>query len=214
MQLILDNLAVFTRGMGTTITLTLLSFVFACVIGGVIATFRVSPIAPLRIFGACYVGLLRNTPLVVLIVLFFFGFTKLGFRYSSYSSAVIVLSVYTGAYVAEVIRSGINTGPNGQAEAARSLGLRFTQVLGSIVLPQAIRSVVAPLGNTLIALTKNSAVASLISVGELTFRANNLASATARPLPSLAGAVVGYLILTLPTGALVGVVERRVALKR
>jgi glutamate transport system permease protein len=200
--------------MRTTVSLTLLSFVAAVVVGTVVAAFRVSPVAPLRWAGAAYVELVRNTPLAVQFVIFFFGFTKVGIRYGAFTSAVIVLATYTSAFIAETVRSGINAVAGGQAEAARALGLTFPQVLLIVVLPQAFRTVVAPLGNLFIALTKNSSVASVISVLEITEVADRLNTATARPIPVFLGAAAAYVVLTLPTGWAVGAVERRVAIKR
>jgi glutamate transport system permease protein len=212
--LLLDNLSFYGEGLRTTVGLTLLSFVAAFVIGVVIAAFRVSPILPLRAVGTLYVETIRNTPLAVLFVLFFFGFPKVGIRYSTFASAVIVLSAYTGAFIAETVRSGINTVASGQAEAARALGLTFPQVLVSVIMPQALRSVVAPIGNLFIALTKNSSLASLISIIELTGVAERLNTASARPIAAFVGAAVGYVLLTFPAGLGFGVLERRVAIKR
>jgi glutamate transport system permease protein len=200
--------------MRTTVSLTLLSFATAVVIGTVVAAFRVSPVPPLRAAGAVYTELVRNTPLLVLFVLFYFGLTKVGIRYGAFTSAIIVLGIYTSSFVAEAVRSGINTVAVGQAEAARSLGLTFPQVLGIIVLPQAFRSVVAPLGNLFIALTKNSSLASVISVLEISEVADRLNTATARPIAVFLGAAAAYIVLTLPSGWLVGIIERRVAIKR
>ena len=170
---------------------------------------------PLRIAATAYIEVVRNTPLIALMLLFFFGFTKVGIGpYSPFSSAVIVLAAYTGTYVGEVIRSGINSVSAGQAEAARALGLTFVQVLGLVVLPQALRTVVGPIGNLFIALIKNSAIAYTISVVELTGTADRISTATAQPIASYLGAAAGYLLLTLPSGFLIGVIERRVAVKR
>ena len=179
-----------------------------------VAACRVSPVPPLRAAGTTYVELVRNTPLTVLFILFFFGIPKLGIVYSPVVSAVIVLSLYTGAFMGETIRAGINTVSAGQSDAARAVGLTFVQVLVLIVLPQALRTVVAPLGNLFIALTKNTSVASVISVAELTRISDNLVTDTARPIAVLLGAAVAYLILTLPSGALFAFIERRVAVKR
>jgi glutamate transport system permease protein len=212
--LVLDNLSLYWEGMRTTIALTLLSFVAAFIIGVVIAGFRVSPIPPLRAVGVFYVETIRNTPLAVLMLLFFFGFPKIGIRYSTFASAVIVLAAYTGAFISETVRSGINTVAPGQAEAARALGLTFPQVLGLIVLPQALRTVVAPIGNLFIALTKNSSLASLISVFELTKFADKINFESARPLAAFLGAGVAYLLLTLPSGFAFGALERRLAIRR
>ncbi len=201
--------------MRTTASLTLISFAAALVIGTVIAAFRVSPIPPLRWAGTVYVELFRNTPLAVLMILFFFGLPKAGVQYGSFFiSAVVVLSIYTSTFVAETVRSGINTVAVGQAEAARSLGLSFTQVLFVIVLPQAMRAVAAPLGSVFIALIKNSAIASIIAVVDLTYVADSVATSSARPIPAFLGAAVGYLILALPSGWIVSVIERRAAIKR
>lgn len=195
--------------------LTLLSFTFAFLVGTFVAACRVSPVPPLRIFGAAWVEIFRNTPLTVLMVIFFFGFTKIGVGpYEPFPSAVMVLSVYTSAFVAETLRSGVNTVAGGQGEAARAIGLTFVQALLLVVLPQAIRSVVAPIGSVFIALTKNSSIASVISVLELSRLSENLITETARPFPVLIGSGIAYLILTLPSGFLFGALERRVAFKR
>lgn len=214
MRLVLDNADQYLQGMVVTVLLTLLSFSAALVIGTAVAAFRVSPVPPLRGAGAVWVEALRNTPLTVLMVLFFFGFTKVGVRYSGFTSAVIVLSAYTSAFVAETVRAGINAVARGQAEAARSLGLTFPQTLGLVVLPQAFRTVVPPLGSLFIALTKNSSIASVISVVEITEVADRLNNETARPVPVFLGAAVAYLVLTIPSGFLVGTLERWAAIKR
>lgn len=194
--------------------LTLLSFAIALLLGTIVAACRVSPVPPLRLFGAWWVETFRNTPLTVLMVLFFFGFPKLGIRYAAFPSAVTVLSVYTSAFVAETVRSGINTVAAGQAEAARAIGLTFAQTLRIVVLPQAFRTVVGPIGSLFIALTKNSSIASVISVLDLTKVADNLNTETARPIPVFLGAAVAYLLLTIPSGFAFGYLERRVAIKR
>ncbi len=214
MDVVVDNLDVFALGMRTTVSLTLLSFAVAFVIGTVVAAFRVSPIPPLRFAGSLYVESVRNTPLTVLFVLFFFGLTKVGIQYAAFTTAIIVLGGYTGAFVAETVRAGINAVSRGQAEAARSLGLTFGQVLRIVVLPQALRTVVAPLGGLFIALIKNSSIASLISVEELVFRTDDLGNDTAQVIPIYLGAAVAYLMLTIPSGFAFGFLERRVAIKR
>ena len=214
MDVVLDNFDRYWDGFQTTVSLTLWSFALAFAIGIVVASFRVSPIPPLRWVGTFYVETVRNTPLAVLFVLFFFGLPKAGVIYSQFTSAVIVLGAYTGAFVGETVRSGINAVGVGQVEAARSLGLTFPQVLGIVVLPQALRTVVAPLGSVFIALTKNSSLAALISVHDLTFVAAQLNTQTAQPIPVFLGAAVAYLVLTYPSGLLVGVLERRTAIFR
>lgn len=214
MEVVLDNLDLFLRGMRTTVSLTLLSYAAAFVIGTVVAAFRVSPVPPLRAAGAFYVATVRNTPLAVLMVLFVFALPDVGIIFSFYTSAVIVLAAYTGAFIAETVRSGINAVARGQAEAARAIGLTFPQVMLIIVLPQAFRTVVAPLGSLFIALIKNSALAALVSVNELAGTAEQLITDTARPIPIFFGAAAAYLLLTIPSGVAVGRLERRVAIRR
>lgn len=214
MNIILDHLDQFRHGIAITIELTLISGVLAFIIGLVVAGLRVSPVASLRAAGAAYVETVRNVPLAVHFVLFFFALPKVGLLFSPFRSAIIVLSYYHGSFAAETIRAGINTVPAGQAEAARSLGFRFPRTLMGVVLPQALRSVVPPLGSLFIALTKNTSVAFLISVTELTGTADKLATDTARPIPAFLGAAAAYLLLTLTSSVLLGTLERRVALKR
>lgn len=215
MNVVLDNLDRFGPGMATTVALTAWSWVAAFAIGVVVASWRVSPVPPLRAAGALYVTLVRNCPLTVLFAVFFFGFPSLGIRFESFFvTAVIVLSAYTGAFVAETIRAGVNTVAPGQIEAARSLGLRFPQVLGLVVLPQALRSVVGPLGSLLSALIRNTSIAYTISLVEITGTANQISVETAQAVAVFAGAALAYLALTLPTGLAVGIIERRVAIRR
>jgi glutamate transport system permease protein len=213
-DVVLDNLDQFASGLRTTVSLTLLSFAAALVIGTVVAAFRVSPVAPLRWAGGLYVELIRNTPLTVLFILFFFGLTKVGIQFESFPTAIIVLGGYTGAFVAEMVRSGINAVAHGQAEAARSLGFTFPQVLFGIVLPQAFRTVVAPLGGLFVALVKNSSIASIIAVEDLAFVNDVLSQETARPIPIFLGAAAAYLMITIPSGVLIEVLDRRVAIRR
>jgi glutamate transport system permease protein len=213
-NVVTDNLDVFIGGVRTTVWLTVVSFAVAFGIGLILAACRVSPIRPLRWAATTYVELVRNTPLTVLFILFFFGLTKVGIKYGAFVTAVIVLGGYTGAFVGETIRSGINAVSRGQGEAARALGLSFPQVLMIVVLPQALRTVVAPLGSLFIALAKNSAIASIIAVQELAYRTEILAIDSARPIPIFLATAVAYLIITIPSGLAFAALERRVAIKR
>jgi glutamate transport system permease protein len=214
MKVVLDNLDLYLEGLRLTVILTVSSFALALVMGTLTAAARVSPIPPLRAAGAFYVETVRNTPLLVIFVLFYFGLPKAGIKYSPVVSAIIVLGLYTGTFVAETVRSGINTVASGQAEAARALGLTFPQTLGVVVLPQAFRTVVPALGSVFIALIKNSSVALVIGVHELLFQGDHLAQETAQAIPVYLGVAVAYLLLALPSGWLVSVIERRVAFKR
>ncbi len=214
MDVVTGNLAFIAEGLLLTVELTVAAWLGAFAIGVVLAACRVSPVGPLRSAASAYVTFFRNTPLLVLFFLFFFGLPKIGLLFSPFATSVLVLSLYTAAFVGETVRSGLNTVALGQAEAARSLGLTFGQSLLIIVLPQALRSVVQPLGNLFIALTKNTSIASTISVFELTFVASRLITEFAQPLQTLIGIALAYLLLTYPSGLAVGALERRLAFKR
>lgn len=204
----------FVEGALVTLRLTLLSFLGALVIGVVIASLRVSPIPPLQRFATLYVSTFRNLPLLVVFFLFFFGLPKLGILFEPFPSAVIVMSMYTGAYMGEVVRSGINAVSAGQMEAGRAIGLNFVQLLRLVVIPQALRTVVAPIGNLFIANAKNTSIALTIGVVELTSVSRQLINRTAETWPSLLGAAAIYTIALLFSGYLFGVIERRVAIAR
>lgn len=204
----------FIEGALVTLRLTLWSFALALVIGVVVASFRVSPIPPLVRFATVYVSFFRNIPLIVIYFLFFFGLTKVGLRYNPFVSAVIVMGTYTGAYMAEVVRSGINSVSSGQAEAGRAIGLNFAQLLALIVVPQALRTVVGPIGNLFVANAKNTSIALTIGVVELTSVSRNLINATAQTWASLSGAALIYTVFLLASGYVFGAIEHRVAIHR
>jgi glutamate transport system permease protein len=214
MSVVFDNFDVFLEGMRRTLELSVLSFVLAFVLGTFVAGARVSPIPPLRWAMTTYVELVRNTPLLVLMFLMVFGVPSIGFTFSYFVSAIIVLTAYTATFVSETVRSGINAVSTGQAEAARAIGLTFPQMLRLVVMPQALRTVVAPLGGIFIALLKNSSLAVVISVPELTSAAEDIGTATASFIPAYLGAAAAYLMLTIPSGFAVAWVERKTAIKR
>jgi glutamate transport system permease protein len=209
-----DHLGLYLRGWSITLLLTSVSFAVALVIGLLLASARVSPVAPLRGLARWYVELVRNTPLTVHMVLMFFGLPKLGIRFGPITTAILVLSIYTGAFVGEVIRSGINTIGVGQIEAGRAIGLPFTALLRLIVIPQALRATVAPLGSQLSALVRNSAVAYTISVLDIMGRSDRLITDLARPIPILIGAALAYYTLTIPLAVAINAVDRRVRVSR
>jgi len=216
MDAVMDNLPLYWAGFKTTLSLTLISAAIALVLGTILGAFRVSPVAPLRWFGTTYVELVRNTPLTLVFIFFVFVGPQLGYTPSSFFiPAVMALSVYTAAFVCEAVRSGVNSVGVGQAEAARAVGLTFTQTLQAIILPQALRTVIPPLINIFIALTKNSSVAGGFFVAELFGVGRQLANANpADVVAVLVGVGICYLVITIPSGILAGRVERRVAFAR
>lgn len=213
--MVLDNLDTYALGLRTTLSLSLLSFALALAGGALVAALRVSPLRLLRAVGTVYVELFFSLPLLVWALLFFFGLPKVGVVFDRFISGVIVLAVFTAALCAEAIRAGINTVPAGQGEAARAIGLRFDQVLTLIVLPQALRTMVGPLGSVFLALIRNSAVVALaLSIDDLMWRSDQLNTDTARPVQVLAGTFVAYLALTVPGTLVVNWAQRRWAFGR
>lgn len=215
MDAVIDSLPQYWEGFRTTLALTLLSGVLALVLGTLLGAMRVSPVAPLRWFGTAYVEIVRNTPLTLVFIFFVFVAPQLGITLPFFASAVGALTIYTAAFICEAVRSGVNSVSVGQAEAARAVGLTFSQTLSNIVLPQALRTVIPPLINVLIALAKNSSVAGGFFVLELFGVAQSLANANpADVIPLLIGVGICYLVITIPAGYFAGRVERKVAFAR
>jgi glutamate transport system permease protein len=189
--------------------------VLALVLGTLLAAARVSPIPPLRGLATFYVEIFRNTPLTVVFFFMIFGLPQIDFILSFFTGAVLSLGLYTAAFVCEALRSGINAVASGQAEAARAIGLTFGQSLREVVLPQAFRTVVPPLGNVFIAMVKNSSIAAGFAISELSSLLPRLVNADAGELTAvLLGVVIGYMAITLPMAFGVNRIERRVAILR
>ncbi|MFF4291980.1 amino acid ABC transporter permease, partial [Streptomyces sp. NPDC001633] len=167
MNVLTDNFRTYAEGFLGTLELTVYSSALALLLGFVMASFRVAPVGSLRAFGTAWVTVLRNTPLTLLFFAVLLGLPRFGLVLPFKVFAVLALGCYTSAFICEALRSGINTVPRGQGEAARSLGMTFGQTLRLVILPQAFRSVIPPVGSTLIALAKNSAIAGAFSVTEL-----------------------------------------------
>lgn len=199
----------------TTLTLAALSGVIALVLGTLIAALRVSPYLPLRSVATAYTEFLRNTPLTIVFFFYVFVTPLMGFTLEYKAAAIIALSSYTSAFVAEAVRSGINSVAVGQAEAARSLGMSFRQNLFIVVLPQAFRTAIPPLISVFIALVKNTSVAGAFSVFELFAMSRRLTNVySADVIAILIGVALCYLIICIPLGQLAGHLERKVAFAR
>jgi len=193
-----------------TLELLVVSGIISLVFGTILAAFRVGPIPVLSWAGTVYVGLFRNTPLLVIFIFVFFGLPQLEINMPFFVKGCVALSVYTSAFVCEAIRSGINSIPLGQAEAARAVGLPFGQTMSQVVLPQAVRAVVPPLANVMIALAKNTSIAAAFGLMEATarmrfFTNNNVADRTWIFLTFAIGYIV---IVELISGGAFGL-ERR-----
>jgi glutamate transport system permease protein len=204
-QLILDG---FSRTVQLAVAAGLLSLFFGTVLG----IMRVCPIPTLRWAGAGYVNIVRNTPLTLVFVFAVFGLPRLDVSFSFFVFAIIALTVYTSTFVCESLRSGINSVPGGEIEAARAIGLPFRLVLILVVLPQAFRAVIPLLSNIFIALTKNTSIAVAFSVAEATSIMRRLQNEDARAtFPLLIVTALGYIVLTLALSFAFSRLERRLA---
>ncbi|TFD63405.1 amino acid ABC transporter permease [Cryobacterium ruanii] len=215
MDAVIDNLPLFLEGFRNTLGLLIIAGVGASVLGLIVAAMRISPISSFRVFATAYTELVRNTPLTL--VLFFCAYLLPLLEYSPgyFQLAAIGLTVYTSPFVAEALRSGVNGVHVGQAEAARSVGLTFGQTLTFVVMPQAIRMVVPPLINVIIALTKNTSVAGAFFVFELFGAARRVTNDRGDAvIPILLAVAAFYLVVTIPLGLIAGRIEKKVAVLR
>jgi glutamate transport system permease protein len=216
------NVDIYVTGFLWILKLTLAGGVGALVFGTALAAMRVSPVPVLRGFGTAWVNVFRNTPLTLIVFFCYFGlFSTLGFKLSdtielnNYWLGVIGLSVYTAAFVCEAIRSGINTVPAGQAEAARAIGMTFRQTLTMIILPQAGRAVVAPLGSILIALCKNATIVGTIGLAESSNAMKDLINSNGDAVIPIFLVFAGtFAVVLIPTGYAFGWLANRLAVKR
>jgi glutamate transport system permease protein len=209
--------AALGAGMWTTVWVTLTSYAIALVIGMILVIMHVSPAVPARWAAHAYTQLFRNIPLLAVLFIMYFGLPKIGIVADNWVWALLGLGMYTGAFVGETLRSGINSIPLGQAEAARSIGLTFGQSLKGVILPQAVRVVIPPLGSLLIALVKNSALVLAIGVPELTARARRLIEDNESRFDLwgvIIGVTVSYLLIAFILSYLVRLIEKRTAFVR
>lgn len=205
------------------IQLTFWAAICSLILGTVLALFRISPIASLQFVGAAYVNIFRNTPLTIIIafgVLGMFGQLQVvlseDFDLNFFRLAILGLSVYHAAFVCESIRSGVNTVPLGQAEAARAIGLSFLPAARLVILPQAFRGAIAPLGNVLIALIKNSTVA---AAGSVATESSSLMKTMIEfdsdlVIPIFLTFAIGFVIIVIPVGLLTTWASRKLAVAR
>ena len=216
---VIENLPLFLHGIGMTLTISFWAALISFVVGLVVALLRVTPSGGLKIVAVAFTEFFRNTPLLVQVYAFYFGLPKLGvnlhlqlgpFEVSdSFAAGTLGLGLYTGAYVAEALRAGLLAVPKGQTEAARSLGLSLLQTLRLVVVPQAVRLVLPPLGNLYSAMLKNSAILSAVGVADLMYQADYVNNRSFRTFEIFSAVALFYLMLTLPLGFLVNWLENK-----
>lgn len=209
MQVLIDNFDRLLEAFWMTLRLFLVAGSLSLVFGTILAGMRVGPIGVLGKAAATYVTVFRNTPLLVLLLLVVFGFPKLDINLGYFWMNILALTMYTSTFVCEALRSGVNSIPLGQAEAARSIGLGFTQTMQNVVLPQAFRAVVPPLASVLIALTKNTSLCSIFGMAEATALMKALLNDNTSQLWWIFGGIaIGYIVIVELISAVAGAFER------
>ncbi len=210
-SILVDYFGMFWEGLKVTIISSLIALVASFIIGAIIAVLRITPIAPFRWIGTAYVEFFRNIPLVIIAFFFYIGTPTLGLELSGLVAGTIALSIYTSAFIAEAIRSGILSVSKGQMEAARSSGLTYIQAMRLIILPQAIKIVIPPIGNQFINLVKNSSILALIAGTDLMYQADLISAKTYVVFDVYIFVALFYLVLTIPLSVGVGYLEKRLA---
>jgi His/Glu/Gln/Arg/opine family amino acid ABC transporter permease subunit len=211
-----DHWSEFRSGFWVTVRLVVISFGIAIVVGTLVAALRIAPSKWLQRLGGIYVEIFRNIPLLVLLFISFAGLRRAGIPIGPWVAGTASLGLYTAAYVAEVLRSGVFSVGKGQIEASLSIGFSYGETLRRIVLPQAFRTVISPLGSLTIAMIKNSAIigVSLLALPDLLKQARIVQARTFQTDETFFWAAVGYLILTGAVTLVIRNLERRFAIRR
>lgn len=213
-EVVVRHFPEFRSGFFITIRLVLIAFAIAMSVGVLIAAFRIAPVKALNRIGGIYVEVFRNIPLLVLITIFYFGFPE-QLKVGAWTAGTGALGLYTAAYVAEAVRSGVFAVGQGQIDASLALGFTYRETMTKIILPQAIRTVIPPLGNLMIAMTKNSAIigAGALGIKDLLKEAR-IVQARTFDIEAFFWSAVGYLIITIALTFMVRSLETKWAIKR
>ena len=210
MNLVVNSFPLLLIGAGVTIQITVLSTAIGFVIGLVVGVARISHRRPLRLLAEVYVEFFRGTRLLVQIFLFYFALPVItGQRIDPFIAAISACGINSGAYVAEIFRAGIQSVDEGQMEAGRSLGMTWLQTMRYIIVPQAFKRVIPPLGNEFIAMLKDSSLVSVIGFEELTRRGQLIIAKTYGSFEIWMSVAVIYLVMTLTISRFVAYLERR-----
>ena len=208
----------FINGTKVTITISLCTLIFGFLLGIIICLGKISRNKIISIISTSYIEFLRGTPLLVQLYIIYFGLPTMGIKFpdlgpipSEYVASVVALSINSSAYIAEILRSGIQSIDKGQMEASRSLGLGYADTMRFVIVPQAIKNVLPALANEFITLVKESSVLSVIGTQEIMFKAGIVVTAVYSPMEPYVAAAVIYLVLTTILSKLVGVLEKKLA---
>jgi len=210
-KLLVDNWSAFISGFGWTVLSSLLALFFSLIIGSLFAILEVMPSKVARVIGNVYVEVFRNIPLLVITMFFYLVIPLYVVKINGFTAGTIGLTIYTSAFIAETVRSGINSVDVGQMEAARAQGMTFWQAMQNVVLPQAFKLVIPPLGNQFINLVKNSSVLAFVAGLDLMYQGNAIASTTFETFNTYVVVGLFYLVITLPISYYMQHLERKLA---
>jgi His/Glu/Gln/Arg/opine family amino acid ABC transporter permease subunit len=215
-EVLSEHLPEFSSGLWITFRLVAFSFVIAMVVGTLVAALRIAPVKWLNRVGGIYVEIFRNVPLLVLLIIAFSGLPRAGVPVGQWTAGIACLGLYTAAYIAEALRSGVFSVGKGQIEAALSLGLSYPRTMRRIILPQAFRTVIPALGSLVIAMIKNSAIVggSIVALGDLLKETREVQSDTGQFNEAYFWGAVGFLLMTLTATLAFRYLERRFAIRR
>nr|WP_205694358.1 amino acid ABC transporter permease [Clostridium manihotivorum] len=199
----------FITGAKYTIIIAFFTVIIGTLIGLCLSLMKLSKNKILRFIASIYIEFIRGTPVLVQLYLIFYGLDYVGIHFSGIVSGVITLSINSGAYVAEIIRAGINAVDKGQTEASRSLGLSHAATMRHIIIPQALKNILPALGNEFITIIKESSIVSVIGIAELMYEADTVRGNTFEPFTPLIFAAIIYFVMTFTLSKLVGAFERR-----
>ena len=221
----MENLVVrysnfFLEGVRNTLIIAFFTVLLGTILGTVMAMARMSRIKPLKWIATAYIEFFRGTPLMVQLMFIFYGLPMIGVSFPDvsfipdfdrFAAGIVAMSLNSCAYVAEIIRSGIQAVDKGQMEAARSLGFHHKQAMMLVILPQAVRNILPALGNEFVTIIKESSIVSVIGIADLMYRAKGVIAKTYNSLECLAVAAIIYFILTFVGGRLISLMERKMS---
>lgn len=210
-QLLTDNWGVFLTGFWNTILCSIIALFFSLILGVFFAVLEVAPPKFGHVLAKIYVAIFRNIPLLVIVMIFYLIFSRYVIKLTGFQAGTIGLTFYTSAFIAETVRSGINSIGKGQMEGARSNGMTYVQAMHYVILPQALKVVIPPLGNQFINLIKNSSVLAFVAGFDLMYQAQSVAFATLKTIPTYIIVGLFYLILTLPLSYYMRHLEKKLA---
>ena len=210
-QIITDNWSSFLTGFWNTILCSIIALIFSLILGVVFALLEVAPPKFGKVVARIYIAVFRNIPLLVIVMIFYLIVPRFFIKLSGFAAGTIGLTLYTSAFIAETVRSGINSVGDGQMEGARSNGMTYTQAMRYVILPQAMKIVIPPVGNQFINLVKNSSVLAFVAGFDLMYQAQLIAFATFRTIDTYVIVGIFYLILTLPLSYYMRHLEKKLA---